>query len=145
VVMSGANSGLKMVGNTLLNRAIEGISRFFSPQNSWLGQNPNTARIFVQPNQYEPGRANLTIYNWARLPEITVPASDLASVQIKAGDYYELHNVEDFFGDIITGTYDGNSITIPMTGRSVAQPVGINFKPPTTFPEFGGFVLITLK
>ncbi|NLG98361.1 MAG: hypothetical protein GX491_19275, partial [Chloroflexi bacterium] len=50
----------------------------------------------------------------------------------------------DYFGDVLEGTYDGKGLTIKMTGHSVAQPIGLKFKPDTTFPEFGVFVLIGL-
>ncbi|HVN56630.1 MAG TPA: right-handed parallel beta-helix repeat-containing protein [Anaerolineaceae bacterium] len=145
VILSGLNQGLILTGNTILNRAIQGLTRYTSPDNSWLNTDPDQNVIFVRPNRYEPGRANLTIYNWSRLSEVTVPAADLSQIELKTGDHYELHNVQDFYGDVIQGVYDGSGIIIPMEGRTVAQPAGLNFKPPSTFPEFGAFLLITLK
>ena len=78
---------------------------------------------------------------------------DISSLGLSIGDIYQLHNVEDYFNDIISGTYSGNPITIPMTGHTVQQPVGYLFDlnndltvpvptPLSTFPEFGAFVLM---
>jgi hypothetical protein len=66
----------------------------------------------------------------------------LKGVQIKQGDHYELHNVQDYFNDVISGTYDGQKIDLPMTDHTVAQPLGLDFKPDSSFPEFGAFLLI---
>jgi hypothetical protein len=76
---------------------------------------------------------------------VAVSAANLAGVNLQSGDRYELHNAQNFYGDVITGTYDGGSINVPMTGHSVAQPVGLTFKPASSFPEFGAFILIVNK
>ena len=51
----------------------------------------------------------------------------------------------DFFGvPVLSGTYSGGSLTIPMTGLTVAQPTGVVPNAATsTGPQFGAFVLIT--
>jgi hypothetical protein len=139
--LGGQNDDLTMLRNTFLGFTLPEIS---FRGNDFLVFKPSGVRVFVRPNQYEPGRANITVYNWSKQPSILLSASDLKDVQIQKGDQYALHNVQDYFDDIITGVYDGNSIEIPMQDRSVAQPVGLSFKPASTFPEFGAFVLQTL-
>jgi len=70
-----------------------------------------------------------------------VDASILGSF-LQPGQAYELRNVQDYFGDVVTGTYDGSAIQVPMTNHTVAQPLGLDFAPDSTFPEFGAFVVI---
>ncbi len=46
---------------------------------------------------------------------------------------------------VVTGRYDGKPVVIPMTGLTVAAPIGLPAKyktPPHTAPEFGAFVLM---
>lgn len=141
--LGGSQSSLTMTGNSVFAPAgLGGFSASSYPSNTWLSGKPTGTKIFVRPNKYETNRANITVYNWGRQNSVSVSASSLSGVALRAGDRYELHNVQNYFGDVVTGTYDGRAINIPMTNHSVAQPVGLNFRPATTFPEFGGFVLI---
>lgn len=144
VSLGGDNANIQMAQNTILGFGIPGISALGRMGNDFLAFKPQEPKIFVRPNQFESGRANITIYNWAKSDQVSISAAALKGVQIKAGDKYELHNVQDFFADIVTGTYDGNGINIPMTNHSVAQPLGLSFKPNSTFPEFGAFILIVI-
>ncbi len=143
ITLAGANSGLSFGGNTILG-LLEGFSASSYPGNTYLSGKPGGLKYFVQPNLYEPGRANLTIYNWSRSATVTLPASALSGVQIRSGDRYELHNALDFYGDVVTGTYNGSSLSLPMTGHTVARAAVIAFLPPNTFPEFGAFILTDL-
>lgn len=103
---------------------------------------PTGTSIFVRKNLYEPDRANIIIYNWDKNPAVQITSSQLGNF-IKAGDKYELRNGADYYHDIITGIYDGNSISIPMTGRTLAsiQDTRGEVDLDSTFPEFGVFVL----
>ena len=96
-------------------------------------------RVLVRPNKYDTNRANIVIYNWQNLSVVNVNVSQLGW---KRGDSYELRNVQDYFGDVITGSYDGTSINIPMTNRKVARPTNWNREIQSVYPEFGVFVLI---
>ncbi len=112
------------------------------PTNIFLSSHPTTNFISVRPNQYEIGRANIIAYNWQNLPSITV---DISTIGLKVGDQYEVHNVEDYYNDITTGTYTGAPITISMlaTDHSVAKPIGNEIaKPISTLPQFGTFVIV---
>lgn len=142
-VLGGTQSSLTMTGNTVYAPGgLGGFSASSYPNNSWAGSKPTGTKIFVRPNKYEPNRANITIFNWSKQGTVAVAAENLGGISLKAGDRYELHNAQNFYGDVITGVYDGSAISVPMTGHSVVQPVGLNFKPASTFPEFGAFVLI---
>lgn len=141
VKFGGENENIKMVGNTIVGFALSGLA--FS-QNTFLMVKPSEEKIFVRPNQYDPGRANITIYNWGKKGVITLTEEDLAGINIHKGDRYELRSVQDYFDDVVIGVYNSAKIEILMNNRSVAQPVGLSFKPKSTFPEFGTFILQVL-
>lgn len=96
--------------------------------------------VVVRPNQYEPGRANIIVYNWEQ--HATVGA-DLSRV-LNAGDRYVVRNVQDFDGTpVARGTYQGGSIQLPMAGVTPPAPVGRAFTPPpVTGPTFNVFVVM---
>ena len=141
ITLGGDNKSVTVLDNTITGFGLTSIAAVPVTSNQWLFSEPATAKVFVRPNQYEPGRANITIYNWVGRDQVAITPEDLAEVGIRPGDAYRLHNVQDYFSDIITGVYDGSQILVPMTGRTVAQPLGLDFKPASTFPDFGAFVL----
>lgn len=96
----------------------------------------------VRPNAYEPGRANITIYNWDLKPSVQV---DLSNAGIKVGDQFQIRDAENWFnGPVVTGTYDGSPVTIPMMNLTVVQPYGVIPYPPShTAPQFGVFVVLS--
>ncbi len=93
----------------------------------------------MRPNQYEPGRANITIFNWDKVPTVGVSLKGI----LKAGTQYEVRNAQNFFGPaVLSGTYDGSStLQLPMNGLAPATPVG-RPAPPPTGPEFQVFVVV---
>jgi len=95
-------------------------------------------QIFLRANDYDPNRANLTIYNQAEENTIDV---DVSAVFGQTGTI-KAHNVQDYFVDIQTLTITAGIITVDMqaANRTVATPVGWT-APVTTFPQFGAFVL----
>ena len=105
--------------------------------------NPAEPKVFLRPNRYEPGRANLIIYNWSR--QSTVPV-DLSGV-VRVGDAYEIRNVQDFFGaPVASGTYGGSPVDVPMTGVTPVVPIGSSpTPPPQTGPDFGVFVVTSSR
>lgn len=124
----------------------------FDTNSTYIDGVPASTKVVVRPNKYDPkNRTNIIIYNWEGLSTVHV---DLSSF-LKPGDQYELHNVQDYFGDVISGTFGSGfqaskTISIPMTGRSRALPTGYSqvsswYHDPlqaNTFPQFGAFVLI---
>jgi len=101
---------------------------------------PSAPKVFVRPNRYEPGRANIIIYNWTR--QATVPVN--VSAVLQSGDRYELRNVQNFFGaPVASGTYSGGSISVPMAGVNPPALIGRTIgTPPRTAPDFDAFVLL---
>jgi len=104
-----------------------------------LASLPTQPQVFVRPNRYESGRATIVVYNWPRLGAVPVDVSGV----LKAGDRYELRNVQAFFGTpVLTGTLGGGALSIPMTG--VAPPAvigGSPTRPQQTGPAFDVFII----
>jgi hypothetical protein len=91
---------------------------------------PATPRVFVRPNRYEPGRATVVVYNWGRRPTVRVDVSSA----IRPGAHYELRNVQALFGPpLLSGTYGGGVLEIPMGGVDPPRPVG---RPVVATPAF---------
>ncbi len=124
---------LTMTGNHFVGMAA-GATRDSS---NTVERAPRGVWRFVLPDGNDPRRATIVVYNW--------DASDVVAVDVSSilhpGAAYELHNVQDYFGDVITGTYDGGPLRLSMLGHSVATPVGWR-TPLTTFPRFGVFLLV---
>lgn len=96
-------------------------------------------RVFLYPNDYEAGRANLIIYNGSRNNHLAISVGSV----LAPGDSYALYNVQDYDQDIQTGIVgmDGTiAVDMSAENRTVSTPVAWT-APPTTFPEFGAFVL----
>ena len=132
---STVNRDLILSGNSFSSRMV-GLRLASFPSNTYLSSRPTGTEIFFRPNTYEPGRITIVIFNWAHLASVDVP---LASV-LALGTRYEIRNSQDFFGpQVLAGTYEGGSLTLPMNGLSVAPPVG-GITPPPTGPEFNVFI-----
>lgn len=100
------------------------------------------SRVFVRPNLYETGRANIIVYNWSDLSTLPVDVSWVLPV----GTAYEVRNAQDFFAaPVLSGTFDGQPLPLPMTGLTVAAPLGGMLTPPPTGPTFNVFVLLPLS
>ncbi len=104
---------------------------------------PAEPKVFLRPNRYEPGRANLIIYDWTR--QATVPV-DLSGI-VRVGDRYDVRNVQDFFGaPVLSGTYAGGPVDVPVTGVTPVAPIGGSpTPPPQTGPDFGVFVITSTR
>lgn len=101
---------------------------------------PTKLRVIVRPNPFEPGRANVAVLNPAGLEHVDV---DLAGV-LKPGQEFHIVSAKDFYGEpLVSGTYDGQPIRLPMKGTLPPPPVGMpDFKVPATEPRFGAFVVL---
>lgn len=96
-------------------------------------------RVFVRPNLYEPGRAHIVVYNWDKRESVDADVSGI----LQRGAKYEVRSAQNFFGTpVLSGTYDGKPLHLPTTAQKIAKPVGANFNPPQTAPEFNVFVLL---
>lgn len=102
---------------------------------------PTGVEVFVRPNQYERGRANVIVYNWDRVGSVNV---DLSGV-LPAGTRYEVHPVQDFYGTpVVSGTYGGGSITIPIRAVQPPTPIGGPVTPASTGVDFNVYVVVPI-
>jgi hypothetical protein len=110
------------------------------PDNAYLSEPPTGLKVFVRPNRYDPSRAHVVVYNWDRLPEVTI---DLSALSFDPGAVVELRDAQDYFGEpaVAQPLLDGR-ITVPMRGARPAAPVGNLATPRHTQPEFAVFVAI---
>jgi len=100
---------------------------------------PTQNKIFVRPNKYQAGRANITIYNWEQKDNVDV---DLSSV-LQTGDNYEIRDVQNYFKVIKSGTYNGAVVSLPTTLTEVEPLVGdvTHLQNIHTSKEFNVFVV----
>jgi hypothetical protein len=104
---------------------------------------PAATRVFVLPNLYEAGRATAVVYNWRGESSVDV---DLAGV-VTRGHVYEVRSVQALFGlPIASGTFDGETLTVPIGAVTPDSPVGGSPNPPAvTGPAFDVFVVTSRK
>jgi hypothetical protein len=103
---------------------------------------PAGARVFVRPNLYEPGRAHIIVYNWDKRETVDADVSGV----LQRGAKYEVRSAQTFFAaPALAGTYDGKPLRLPTGALKIAKPVGTNFNPPQTAPEFNVFVLLKVS
>jgi hypothetical protein len=109
------------------------------PANTYLGGTTMTGtKVFVRPNAYEAGRANVIVYNWSRAATVAVDLSGVLSI----GSSYEVRNVQNFFGSpVASGVYGGGTLDLPMTS-TVSAPLGFA-TPAQSGPDFNAFVVLT--
>ena len=100
--------------------------------------------VIVRPNAYQAGRANIVIYSPSKALSINV---NLSAAGLTNGQAFTIKNAFDFGGAVVaTGTYNASSPTISLSmngaARSVAAPIGYEYTPPTTVPDFGVFIVV---
>lgn len=61
------------------------------------------------------------------------------------GDRFQIRDAQNWYrGPVVSGVYSGAPVGVPMTGLTVAQPVGsVPYPPVHTAPRFGTFVLLS--
>jgi hypothetical protein len=140
----GCTNVLSVTGNTFYG-GIDGFTQALYPYNTYLPTRPITGlQVFVRPNQYEAGRANITIFNWSRSSAVSI---NLSTAGLTSGQSYEIRNAQNYLGaPVYSGIYNASSPTISLSMTSpqataVASPVGMA-TPASTLPEFGVFVVV---
>jgi hypothetical protein len=80
------------------------------------GGRPTGTKVFVFPNKYDRGRANVAIFNWDGLERVDV---DLSQV-LQRGQKYRIYNCLDLkrtlarAKPVASGTYAGSKLRFPM-------------------------------
>jgi hypothetical protein len=126
--------------NTIVGKATD-FSQASYPSNTYLSTKPAETKIFVRPNQYEVGRATVTVFNWTNLDSTPV---DLSGIGLSNGDLFEVRDVQNYYGTpVLTGTYSGSTVVFPLSNTTVTQPKGILAVAPLqhTAKEFNVFVV----
>lgn len=136
----------EMHGNTVHGRFDpEDAKRFATGNHFVTPKAPPTptmsgVQVFVRPNAYQPGRASVTVFNWDRLPMVSV---DLSGVLSRSDEFAVLSAANYFGPPVLAGAYDGGALTIPMRNLPIAQPAGaVTMAPQSTAPEFAAFVVV---
>jgi hypothetical protein len=98
------------------------------------------SKIFVRLNRYEPGRANIVIYNWDNLSTVAANVREV----MPTGAAYEVRNAQNFFSEpVLRGTFKGDPLQLPMNGLSTARPMARLRTPSPTGPTFNVFILLS--
>lgn len=100
---------------------------------------PSATQVFVKPNAFEAGRAFIVVFNFGGQNAVDVDVSGV----VTAGSHYEVRNVQDVFNPtpIVAGTYNGGTVSIPMSGVAPPAPIGRATHAPQTGPAFDVFLL----
>lgn len=97
---------------------------------------PNMATVI--PNDYQEGRGHVVVYNWENRDEVSVDLGDV----LTRGETYTVYDVENIFEPLVTGTYNGSGVSIPMNSSKIIQPAGNGVYPIShTSSEFGVFLV----
>lgn len=97
--------------------------------------NPGTLGVYVYPNDYETGRANITVFNPNDLSSTTADCTGI----IGASDPWYLYDgFNPLAGPVSSGT--GPTVTVPMAGLTCRTPAGCS-APTHPCPKFGAFVV----
>ena len=116
----------------------------FTDPGTYAGSAPTGGKIVVRPNQYEPGRANIIVYDWAQQSTVSVDVS----VILNMGERYVVQNSQDFYGPPVAGgVYTGRPLQLSMVSITPPSPVGVvTAQPaPVTGPTFNVFVLMKTR
>jgi uncharacterized protein YjdB len=112
-------------------------SKFGWDANSKLSASTPPNHIVVEPNAYEPGRANIVVYNWTGAGSVTVDLSGALNI----GDHFEVLNVQNFYGaPVLSGVYSG-PISLPITTLSPPAAIGGHAMPATS-TQFQTYVVL---
>ena len=114
----------------------------FDGDSSYVRSRPRGTEVRVLRDEFESGRAILTVLNWAE--RLTVQA-DLEEAGIKPGSVYEIRDAQNPLAPpLLRGSYSGGTVDIPMTMREVQQPIG---HPNVTHTpiEFGVFMVRAIQ
>ncbi len=87
---------ITMSGNTVYG-TISGFLATEFPSNAYFSSRPTGVKVLVRPNQYEPGRANITVYNWDKAGTVGVSLKGV----LNPGTEYEIRNAQNFFGPAV--------------------------------------------
>ena len=113
----------------------------FDANGSYIQDKPPPNKVVVNANAYEPKRATVAVYNWNNSDNVAVVLSNI----LTKGDTFVVRNAQSFFAPpVLTGTYTGDPVLLPMTNLTAAIPNGFSLTNavPQTGKQFNVFVVI---
>jgi hypothetical protein len=129
--------------------ASKGIA--FDQNSTYILGKPSGSQVFIRPNAYEAGRANIAAYNWGLAASLPVTLTT-ANTGLSNGQSFKIVNAANYFGTpVYTGTMSGTSmnVSLPMNNSAVTLPIGMEFITDATWraglntcPEFCAFVVL---
>jgi len=112
-------------------------SKYGFDSHSTLSASTPPNHIVVEPNAYEPGRANIIVYNWTGAGSVTVDLSGALNI----GDHFVVMNVQNFYGaPVVSGVY-GGPISLPISTVSAPPAIGGQAMPATS-TQFQTYVVL---
>ncbi len=133
-------TSVTMKGNRFVG-SVTGLDVAAYPGNEILSKAPTQNHVVIRPNHYQPGRAHVVVYNWEGLDVVAIDPG----AALPKGAKFALRDAEDYYGKpVLSGTYAGGPLAVPMAGRSPALPLGETSLPKpewATKKAFGVFVL----
>jgi hypothetical protein len=129
------NEDCEVRGNTIVGGlSINKYKKVVNEDNLVLAMNephPKGELAVLRPNRYDPARANLIAFDWAKSPEMEV-----ASDWLKDGETYRLMDPKDFFGQPIhQAVCQGRKITFPVKGEFAAYVLLATRGPASSAPK----------
>ncbi len=127
-------------GETFLDFAAWKTRTGFDAASTFAVGRPTGLRVFKRRNRYESNRAHIAIYNWDRRASVDLNLTDLVAPDAQ----YTLRDAQNYFGaPVLSGTYRGGTVAVPMNLTEVAVIRGPyrHWMNRHTAPEFGTFVL----
>lgn len=141
----------RCTGNTVYGPVSNYVRAQCGGGNTFYSSKPPANAVFVRPNQYERGRANIAIYNWQLLPSVAV---NLGGAGLAQGQAYEVRDAMNFYGNpVARGTFSSATptVSIPMNGLQRAPMGGESDVTPAyrpqahSAPEFGAFIVLPVS
>ncbi|MEP6917894.1 MAG: hypothetical protein ABJC89_19770, partial [Acidobacteriota bacterium] len=129
-----------MTGNTFVGDVSKLVAARF-PDNHYMADKPARTEMFIRPNRYQAGRANIAIFNWERRTSVRL---DLSTVGLRAGEQFEIRDARNYFGDPLSvGVYGKTPIDLPLT--SMLLPDDVAPDPSGRVAEFGAVIVTPVR
>ena len=134
------NAGATVTGNYLVGKLLLVSWKLSTIVDNTIldGALPNSTKVFVEPNLYEPGRGNVIVFNWGGQSSVQVDLSEL----LARGDGYEVRDAQNYYGPpVASGRYAGGSVSIPIASRKSAPSItGKSLS--STGTQFAAYVIV---
>jgi len=111
----------------------------YDTHSAFSSSSPGNMTVATRRNKYDTNRSHVVVFNWTSANSV---AYDLAGAGLKDGDRYEIRDAQNYVGNaVVTGTYNGNPVALPLNRTQVAPIYGTlvhytNTHTPSTFNAF---------